>query len=449
MVTTKTISDTQAEAGIIATLIYNPLFYLHNEQLKHSHFYNEESACLYWGISKLLKQGVENIDAFNLSTVLNSAESVKNTFNKYNINLNEYIDLSKNIVRNSLEEYRLLVNRVLALAFKRELSKKLKKIENICLDVDQENIFELSDNIYNILDKLNEEYILNSNDEIKLLGEELDDIWDDIRNDSKNPKAILVPKLPSLKNYFTYTKGEVIMLVARYKQGKSAILMNEALYQAQQGHTVVYLDSEMKKKEFVIRALANVSQIDVKKIKDGSYTASEEQILNESLKLLKTYKLIHKYKPSWTEHDLYSTVKILQHKHGVGFFVFDYIKAHAGDANQLYNRLGAISDYIKNDIAGGLDIPVLTAAQLNRNGEISDSDKLARHVSTVVYWRQKTKKEMDGGNWRKVGNGILNVRTNRLGEQMTEDEGIHCVFDGNKMSIYEAPEQPRDCDVDL
>ena len=52
------------------------------------------------------------------------------------------------------------------------------------------------------------------------------------------------------------------MLVARYKQGKSAVLMNECLYQAQQGHSVAYLDSEMKKKEFIIRAIANLAQVE-------------------------------------------------------------------------------------------------------------------------------------------------------------------------------------------
>ena len=96
-----TISDTMAEAGIIATLIYNPEYIFYSEQLKPNHFYNKESSCLYWAIEKLVKQGVTNIDSFNLATTINSKEGIKNTFNKYNINLEEYINLSKNIKRDT------------------------------------------------------------------------------------------------------------------------------------------------------------------------------------------------------------------------------------------------------------------------------------------------------------------------------------------------------------
>ena len=441
-----TVSDTQAEAGIIATLIFNPTYYLHNEQLKHTHFYNKDTSCLYWGISQLVKQGVENIDSINLTTMLNSNEGIKNTFSKYDIDLDNYINLSKNVARNSLEEYRILVNRVLALAFKRDLHKQLKKYDSICLDVNQDDINVLSRNIYDTINKLNEQYILGE-DDINYIGDDLDSIWDEIVSDSKNKDKVLQPKISSLRNYFSYTKGEVIMLVARYKQGKSAVLMNECLYQAQQGHSVAYLDSEMKKKEFIIRAIANLAQVEVRKIKQGSYSSFEEERLREALKVLKSYKIVHKYKPEWRNEDIYSTVKILQNKYGLDFLVFDYIKANDGDANTLYNKLGQKADYLKNIIAGQLNIAVLTASQLNRQGEISDSDKLARYVSTVVYWKQKNKSELEGQDWKKIGNATMQVRTNRLGEQMCDDEYIHCCFDGNRMTVWEAPEQKQDIDL--
>jgi replicative DNA helicase len=443
-----TISDTLAEAGIIATLIYNPTYYLHSEQLKHNHFFNKDTACLYWGISQLVKQGVENIDNFNLNAIINTNESIKNTFDKFGIDLVNYIDLSKNVARHSIEEYMILVNRVMALAFKRELYKQLKKFENSCLDINQDDIGQLSGNIYESINKLNEQYILGD-DDLKPLGEDLDNIWEEIVRDSSYPELSLSPKIELLRNYFTYTPGEVILLVARYKQGKSAILMNECLYQAQQGHSVLYLDSEMKKKEFVIRALANVSQVEVRKIKRGNYSSSEEERLNEALKVLKTYKIIHKYKPDWRDEDIYSTVRITQNKQGLDFLIFDYIKANDGDANSIYNKLGQKADYVKNIIAGQLNIPVLTASQLNRNGEISDSDKLARYVSTVVYWKQKNNSEIEGRDWKKLGNATMQVRTNRLGEQMQNDEYIHCVFNGNLMTVEQAPEQSSKDDFNL
>ena len=448
MARSSTISDTQAEAGVIATLIFNPAYYFHSEQLTHNHFYNKESSCLYWGITQLIKQGIENIDSFNLTTVINSNDGIRNTFEKFGIDLDNYIFLSKNIARDSIEEYTALTNRVLALAFKRELRKQLKKFDNACLTIDQDDIGKLISDIYGAINKLTEQYILGD-DDLKVVGEDLDKIWEEIVGDSKCTDASLTSKIPLLSNYFTYAKGEVVMFVARYKQGKSAVLMNECLYQAQQGHAVAYLDSEMRKKEFVTRALANLSQVEVSKIKKGTYSLEEAQRLKEALEKLKTYKIIHKYKPEWREEDIYMTAKILQNQNNLDFLIFDYIKSNDGDANTIYNKLGQKADHIKNVIAGQLNIPVLTASQLNRNGEISDSDKISRYVSTVVYWRQKSNSELNGQDWRKVGNATMQVRTNRLGEQMQNDEFIHCVFDGNKMTVEQAPEQGQCNEVNL
>ena len=58
------LSDTQAEAGIIATLVYHPEFILHSDCLKAGYFYHKDNGCIYWAIDQLFKSGVENIDAF-------------------------------------------------------------------------------------------------------------------------------------------------------------------------------------------------------------------------------------------------------------------------------------------------------------------------------------------------------------------------------------------------
>jgi hypothetical protein len=66
-----------------------------------------------------------------------------------------------------------------------------------------------------------------------------------------------------------------------------------------------------------------------------------------------------------------------------------------------------------------------------------------------LFWQRKSKKELEGSDWKKVGNFKLSVRNNRLGEEMQEDQFINVVFDGNKMNVYEAPEQPKDEEINL
>jgi replicative DNA helicase len=441
-----TISDTQAEAGIISTLIFNPTYYLHSEQLKHNHFYNKESACLYWGISQLIKKGVENIDSFNITEIINSNEGMKNTFDKFGIDLDNYISLSKNVSRNSIEEYKILVNRILALAYKRELHKQIKKFDENCLDVNQDDITLLSNEIYSTLNKLNEQYVLN--DDVKLIGEVIDDIWKEIEERSSTGVVGIKPKIELLSNYFTYENGELVLLQARMKQGKSAYMLNEALYQLKQGYSVAYFDTEMPSRQFIERALSHLTGVEVRKIKTGSYSSTESELLKDALKWFKQQKFVHLYKPQWTAETIYTTAKILQYKMGLNFLIFDYIKNNSGNASEVANKLGEQIDYLKNYVAGNMNIPVLAAAQLGRTGEVADSDKLDRYTSVTVKWLKKNKDEVIG-DWKKCGNYKLNIKYNRLGELMDEDEWIDVVFNGNVMNIYQAPEQHNPNDFNL
>ena len=61
------ISDIGAESGIIGTLIYHPDYVLVTDYLKPKNFYGTENACIYWAIQELYKDGIANIDAYNLS----------------------------------------------------------------------------------------------------------------------------------------------------------------------------------------------------------------------------------------------------------------------------------------------------------------------------------------------------------------------------------------------
>jgi len=119
------------------------------------------------------------------------------------------------------------------------------------------------------------------------------------------------------------------------------------------------------------------------------------------------------------------------------FSIFDYIKSNVTSASENYNVLGARCDFLKNNVAGDLDIALLAGAQLNRGDQVADSDKIERYVSASLWWRDKDgdKVQKDG---LKCGNYALTVDLNRLGEQMSEDEYIDFMFDGSKMRISEA-----------
>jgi hypothetical protein len=127
----------------------------------------------------------------------------------------------------------------------------------------------------------------------------------------------------------------------------------------------------------------------------------------------------------------------LKYKIGLGYLIFDYIKSNTLSSSEQYNELGGKCDFLKNTIAGGLDMSVLAGAQLNRNNETADSDKLDRYASVSVMWREKTPEEIlnDG---KECGNYALNINLNRIGEQMGDDEYIDFMFNGSIMTIEQA-----------
>ena len=90
------ITDTQAEAGVIATLVYHPDFILHSDYLKPGYFYNVENGCIYWAISELYKVGIETIDALNISNMLNSNRAVKRKVEEFNLNdMQQFINMAQ------------------------------------------------------------------------------------------------------------------------------------------------------------------------------------------------------------------------------------------------------------------------------------------------------------------------------------------------------------------
>lgn len=433
------LSDIQSESGIIGTLIYHPEFILHTDYLLPSYFYGTENGCIYWSIQELYRDGITNIDAYNISNKLQSNKGVSKTIEKYNLpSVQEFMELYKETARHTLEEYKLLANNIVSLAFKRDLVKTLNQLSANCYDKEC-SLDKLSNDVYRELDKLTQKYVTSS--EIKTLGENIDEIWEEIVGRRTEDGIYGIPsKFKSFAEYFTYEPGELVVVQAKYKQGKSVFLMNEAIHKLKNGVPTLVVDSEMPTRLYTERLLSNLSGIDMKRIKNGNYTEQEEENIKFWINWLKEQPFIHIYDPQLNDEKLYSVCKMLKHKMDLGFVVYDYLKSNETSTGDNYNVLGAKCDFLKNNIAGELDLAVLAACQLNRNGEVADSIKINRYLSVGIRWEHKSQ-EMIHRDGLACGNAYAKIYPNRLGKQMQEDdqtEYIDFVFDGDKMTIMEA-----------
>lgn len=436
------LSDIQSEGGVIGTLIFHPEYILASDTfLKPGHFYGVENGCIYWAIQDLYKDGITNIDALNLSNKLQSHKAVKREIEKYNLPaVQEYIEFYKNVARHSLEEYIMLAKNITEFAFKRELYKSLNELQSKCFSRDL-HVAELSGAFYSKIDGLTQTFVAGNDS--KTLGEELDDIWDEIVNRrTANGMFGFPSKYKTFNNYFTYEKGELYIIQAKYKEGKSIFLMNEVVHKLKNDIAVLVVDTEMQTRLYVERLLAHISQVEIKKIKSGQCSDEENERIEKAKAWLKTRKLKHIYKPEITNEELYATCKLWIHKMGIEFLVFDYVKSNKEDS---YNDLGEKCDFLHNRIAGELNLVALAACQLNRSGEIADSIKINRYLSVGIKYGQKSK-EQQARDGAEHGNAYAKIYVNRLGEQMDDDDDedyIDLNLHGGTMTISEVKQHKR------
>ena len=438
------LSDIQSESGVIGTLIYHPDFILHTDYLQPGYFYGVENGCIYWAIQELYKSGITNIDAYNISNKLQSNKSVQKTIEKYNLpSVQEFIELYKETSRHTIEEYKMLADNIVTFAFKRDLVKTLNQLSANCFSSDY-TLEKLNHSVYGELDKLTQKYI--STTEIHTLGNDIDDIWNEIINRRSTDGMYGIPsKYKLFSDYYTYEPGELVVIQAKYKQGKSVFLMNEVVHKLKNGVPTLVIDSEMPTRLYTERLIAHLSGVEVKRIKNGNYSEEEGKTINNWILWLKDQPFVHIYNPNLTNEKLYSICKMLKHKLGLTFVVYDYLKSNETSSSDNYNVLGAKCDFLKNNIAGELDLAVLAACQLNRNGEVADSIKINRYLSVGIKWEFKTQ-EMIVKDGIQCGNAFAKIYVNRLGKQMLEDDDedyIDFVFDGDKVTIIEAQQHER------
>ena len=437
------ISDISSEAGVIGTLIIKPEFIAHIGFLKPNHFYERSNSCIYWALTQLFEEGITTFDAFNISNKLESNRGVHNTIEKFNLpNIQELIELYQETARTSIEELKMLAKNVATLAFKRELVKTLNVAKAHCFDTSY-TLEKLSNSVYSALDELARDFV--ADERIETIGAKIDDIWEEIESRRANGCSGLPSKYPSFAKYFSYEIGELVVVQGSYKAGKSILMMNEVYHKLKNGVACLVVDSEMSTRQYTERLISHITGVEVRKIKSGGYSEEDGAKIAEALAWLKKQNLVHLYSPETDMERLYSICKILQNKMNLGFVCYDYLKCNSGTSSDIYNRLGADTDFLKNKIAGELQLPVLAGAQLNRAGEIADSMKINRFLSTGIKWTMKTPEQIARDGLR-CGNALAKIYVNRLGEQMQEDDEddyIDFLFEGNIMSITEAQQHTR------
>lgn len=242
--------------------------------------------------------------------------------------------------------------------------------------------------------------------------------------------------------------GDLIVLVAPSKTGKSATLTNWATKIAIHDQLpVLYIDTEMNSREQEDRILANLSGIPVNEITSGMYVmdthngTAEEKLdrLKEAREKLNLGHYYHVYMPQFTIESVTALTRKFQMQFGIVAMFFDYIKIPASNANfrdqQEYQALGFFTSGLK-DLAGMLEIPVYSSAQANRSNEGQNEDPSERDIggsyrilqlATKLLFLYNKSEERIARDGIESGNQQLFIKFQRNGE--SDVDPINIMFD--------------------
>lgn len=428
------LKDIAAESGVISSLIYYPEYYTTDNILTPKFFYDPSNQCLFWAIEQLIQSGVENIDSVNLNNMINSNEAIKKTLQRYNLgDVTKYVEFAQYAARKTYEEYKLLVENVVTLAYKREVCSFSNSIYKECFNPDNtlDNISNLISNGFN---EISNKYYFN-NDSV-MFGEKIEQLWETMCSKRNEDGSFGIPSvIPRVNNYFTYGRGELVLIAGGTGKGKSSLLLNEATHSLKNGIATMIIDTELTDDVFFPRLLANVSGVAVPIIKSGKYSKGELEKIEEAKKWLREQPFIHEYMPTFNKFKIEQMVKKWKTQKDLGLFIYDYIKpGNTYGAAETSQSLGLMTDFIKG-LAGVYDIAAIAGLQLNQlTGQVADSQKPERYCDVMAYWKPKALDEIQRDGL-SCGNFKIEITKNRNGAVTEQEDYIDVKFSGDYMKI--------------
>lgn len=167
---------------------------------------------------------------------------------------------------------------------------------------------------------------------------------------------------------------ELIILAARPSMGKSAFAMNLAINVARlnkEGSAGVAIFSlEMSNDQLAQRMLSTEANVESKRIKEGSLTPKEWQMMESGMQTLSRLNIHFDDSAAVTVADIRAKCRKLSQEGKLDFVVIDYLQLIKGDerSGNRQEEVARISRSLKQ-MARELKIPILALSQLSREVE--------------------------------------------------------------------------------
>jgi replicative DNA helicase len=163
-------------------------------------------------------------------------------------------------------------------------------------------------------------------------------------------------------------RGNLIILAARPKMGKTALALNIANHVATTG-TAGVLSMEMTLRELHDRNIASIGGIHLDHLIDPKQLTNEDwPRLTHAVQRISNMSLFLDDQPGLTLMDVRTKAKFIKRRMGLDLLVVDYLQLMSGEGDNRNAQIEGITRGLKN-LAKELDVPIILLSQLNRKLE--------------------------------------------------------------------------------
>lgn len=257
--------------------------------------------------------------------------------------------------------------------------------------------------------------------------------------------------LPSL-DYMTlgYKPGDLIILGAQTGHGKTAFAINTTnAVCVEAGEPMLYVNTEMSRKQIAYRFGGMLSEIELHKIRVGSVTNNERAQVLAARELLNGSKLNVAHLPNITPAKLLMFAQKAKLQKDIKLLILDYVgRLDVSDPrHQEWEMLSALIKNIKI-MAQNLEIACMVLVQLNADGSLQGAKRMKNECDIMLQLlpfgegkegsdRKEQFQEKYGFVYEPGCNYYLRIDKNRDGKAGVS---VPLVFDMDIQRIREARE---------
>ncbi len=171
--------------------------------------------------------------------------------------------------------------------------------------------------------------------------------------------------------------GELVILAARPRMGKTSMAVQLATHNAKRGRRVLFVSLEMSAAELTTRAICSQAGVDANRVRTGNLDDNDMAAISEAAQSLFDASLTIVDRPGgMTVAEIRRLARQVQKRDGLELLIVDYLQLldPADPRAPRQEQVAAMARRLKG-LARELNIPVVCLAQLNRQAESKGSNR--------------------------------------------------------------------------